>query len=329
MRNLKLFVHTLLLVTTPTLLVYPQDTLPQFHEQTNAHDLSYDDIMHLLEEIESGEKEHISSPAEIERINQFIALLAKEGALPEYSEENISLEQDIEELLNGDDCPYSYAFSFGDDEYMFLPSIINGSEEATLCKSWAKKRWKHTRKFVKKHKKAIIIGAAVVVAVVAVAVVASSAAAAAVGATAASAATSSSDKPHKRNESSNISPIPTDDAPHLKAVVDEQISSFKETLVNEQFFQTNKELSLEENGRALGSIFAHESLVNLNDQIANYPRLSQEIQTIGSQYRFTNTDGHPEIDRRFSTDYTSLYSGPEETNFDMLVYQARGETALT
>jgi tetratricopeptide (TPR) repeat protein len=249
-----------------------------------------------------------------------------------------------------------------------VPAFFNDYGEVILCKSWAQKKWKQTKKFVKKHKKAIIIGAAVILAatVVVVAVVAATSASAgaaiagaaetatssagtALAGAAGAAASSSSDKLSSRGAlpsipsmSSNTSPVisNTHEAPTLKAALDEQIFSFKENIVKEQFFSNTQYngLSWEENGRALGSLFAHDSLKNLNNQIPYHPRLAQEVQDMSSKYFPTVSKeicenpfnlGHLEIDRKFSTDYASLYSASNnQATFNTYSHQVRGERAL-
>jgi len=354
------------------MFVYPHDTLIRpsvqvqrvnYEEQRTEKDytLSYDDMLRLLDEIESGELEKKCTPEELERVKHFVAFLAKEGALPDNSEESLSLDEDIEDLLNGEDSIYEDAVSFvtpGEYQYMIIPAVLNGHGEVILCKSWVKKQWKHVKKFAKKHKKALIIGAAVVVAaaVVVVAVAAaSSAAAGAAAAGAAGAAGAAADSNHNSDkkdhqESSSSASVPADippgmaagqEAPTLKSTIDNQISSFKENIVQNQFFQpTNPSgqqgLSWEENGRALGSLFAHDSYNNLQNQLPYHPGLAREASDINSKYNFPipggnngASIGHPEIDRKFSTDYTYLYSHPgQEIDFNTLSYQVRGERAL-
>jgi tetratricopeptide (TPR) repeat protein len=319
--------------------------------------LSYDDMLRLLDEIESGELENKCTPQQVEKITNFVAFLAKEGVLPDHSPESLSLDDDIEDLLNGADNFYADAISFvtpGEYQYRIIPAILYGNGDVVLCKSWLKKQWKHVRKFAKKHKKALIIGAAVVVAtaVVVVAVVAASSAAAASAASAAGAAgagAASSNKPNKKEEKedSSSTSIPsgtttTQEAPLLKAAIDNQVSSFKENVIQNQFFQPtnpaiqNQGLSWEENARALGSLFAHHGLNDLQHQLPYHLGLSREVQDIHSKYTFPipggyqdASVGHPEIDRKFSTDYTSLYSNPgQEVDFNTLSYQVRGERAL-
>lgn len=324
---------------------------------------SYDEILRLLDEIESGELEKkCTSEQQIENLTHFVALLAKEGVLPDNSPESLSLDDDIKELLNGEDNLYKDALSFvtpGEYRYMIIPAVLYGNGEVVFCKSWVQKQWKHVKKFAKKHKKALIIGAAVVVAatvvVVAVAAASSTVAAGAVGATAAgveaAASDNDSDKKNQKDDSSSTSSISTDilpgmaatqEAPTLRSALNDQAYSFKKNIVQNQFFQpTNpaighQGLSWEENARALGSLFAHDSYNNLQNQIAYHPRLAREVEDINAKYTFPIPGGyqgpsiaHPEIDRKFSTDYTHLYINPgQEVDFNTLSYQVRGERAL-
>ncbi len=375
----------------PSVALYPQSHTPQitfqvqkvnFEEKQTAKDYmpSYDEILRLLDELESGELEKkCTSEQQIENLTHFVALLAKEGVLPDNSPESLSLDDDIEELLNGEDNLYEDALSFvtpGEYRYMIIPAVLHGNGEVVLCKSWVQKQWKHVKKFAKKHKKALIIGAAVVVAaaVVVVAVAAASSAAAAGAATggasggggaaagaagataagvaaAAAASDNESDKKNQKGDSSSTPSIPTDippgmaatqEAPTLRSALNDQAYSFKENIVQNQFFQPtnpsvhNQGLSWEENARALGSLFAHDSYNNLQNQIPYHPSLAREVEDINSKYTFPIPGGyqgpsiaHPEIDRKFSTDYTSLYSNPgQEVDFNTLSHQVRGERAL-
>jgi hypothetical protein len=369
MRKLRVFANSLFLAITPAMLVFPQNTAPKITFQVqrvnygekraeNDYTLSYDDMLRVLDEIESGELEKKCTPEDLERVKKFVAFLAKEGALPDDSKESLSLDNDIEDLLNGEDNFYEDAVSFvspGEYQYMIVPAVLNGHGEVILCKSWVHKQWKHVKKFAKKHKKALIIGAAVVVAtaVVVVVVAASSAAAGAAAAGAAGAGASSditkSDKKHHKEDSASTtvpSDIPfemaaTQGSPTLKSSIDDQISSFKENVVQNQFFQLanpagQESLSWEENGRALGSLFAHDSYNSLQNQLYHHPGLVLEAQDIHSKYSIHVPGwepgaaiGHPEIDRKFSTDYSHLYSNSiQEADFNTLSHQVRGERAL-
>ncbi len=150
------------------MLVYPQHTpitvqIQRVNDQEQRTEkdyiLSYDDMLRLLDEIESGELENKCTPEELERVKHFVAFLAKEGVLPDNSEESLSLNDDIEKLLNGVDNIYEDAVSFvtpGEYQYMIVPAVLNGHGEIVLCKSWLTKRWEDVKKFAKKHKKALI-----------------------------------------------------------------------------------------------------------------------------------------------------------------------------
>ncbi len=174
MCSLKIFTHSVLLVTIPSILLYPQDHFSQLtlcpkkldiqaDEEKQPEDnylLSYDKILNLLDELESGELEQRCGPDDLEKINHFLALLAKEGMLSDDSEDAYALACDVEDLLTGEDGFYEYAFSTGnDDEYVLIPAVCNDQGEVVLCKNWAKKQWKKTKKFAKTKKKELIIGA--------------------------------------------------------------------------------------------------------------------------------------------------------------------------
>lgn len=347
--------------------LYPQShtsqVTPQYQETnlknsqvTPDYVLSYDEILQLLDNIESGEYEKNCTPEQLESITHFIALLAKEGVLPDNSPESLSLEDDIEELLNGKDNRYEHTCSFlnsGEYQYIIVPAVSYGKGDLVFCKGWVHKQWKHVKKFAKKHRKALIIGAAVVVAAAVVVVTVVTASSAATAGIAAAAGASDIDYNHKKHEkeaagsSSSASTevisgiMTTQEAPALRSALNDQASSFKENIVCQKFFQNtnpsiqNYELSWEENARALGSLFAHDCYKNLLNQIPHHPRLGEEVEYINSKYTFQirdgyqeHSNGHSEIDRKFFTDYSSHYSNQtQEVDFKTLSYQLRGEKA--
>ena len=118
----------------------------------------------------------------------------------------------------------------------------------------------------------------------------------------------------------------------MTVAINDQLSSFKEKIEQNQFFQSEdpafwqQNLSWEENGRVLGSLLAHDSFGVLQNQMPYFPGFGQApIPTGEGPYI-----GHPEIDNKFSTDYTYLFTSPtQEVNFNFLSHQVRGETALT
>lgn len=314
MGNFKFFVHTLLIASSPALFVYPQSpSAEQSAPKTFDYAFSYDDVLLLLDEIESGAIEKRCDEQELERINQFIAHLASEGKLPTDSDEE--LEHDIAQLLHVSNSPYEYALAIGPDGE--LHAYFTPSGEVILC-GWVSKKWKQTKEFCKKHKKTILIGTAIVVGAATVILTVGAAtgtAVAAVGAAAASASDHHHDSKH------------TVATPEIKSAVETQITTFKETLVAEGHL--NSELPIEENMRTLGSLFAHQSAQELARQAVNSPQLAHEFETMRWYNNgFSTPFGHAGIDQKFSTDYAPLYATPQ-ADFNTLAYQARGEKALT
>jgi tetratricopeptide (TPR) repeat protein len=312
MGKFKTFVHALLIITSPSILLHPQSTFVQdVPPQTEDCLLSYDAIIHLLEELESGELEQRYCEDELNHLNEFLAHLAKEGKLPNEGDD---LENDIALLLNVSSSPYEYSLCISKDNH--LQALFTASGQVILCGGWLSKKWKQTKHFVKKHKKAILIGTAVIVAaavvIVAVAATSTTTAVAAAGAAAASA---------------NQHHVSKHTTPELQSSVENQIASFKETLITEDYLAAD--FPLEESMRTLGSLFAHQSSQELRDQLANSPQLLSEIETM----RWYNTTlpagfGHHNIDQKFATDYASHYTA-HQSDFNALAYQSRGEKALT
>jgi len=377
-RKLKLFTHCTILTTTPALFAYPEHPIPKATPQTVSwwgdwwwgdqekeeewvRPNTYDEIVQMLDDLESGELERRYSPTQLDRVNDYIATLAKEGILPNEFEEEAELEEDTYDLMYGEDSAFQLTrYLENSHEYMIIPAVFNGYSGYNIVQCGKiSKAWKKTKKFCKKHKKAIIIGAVVVVAVAAVTVAvvavgsasaASSAAGAAGAAGAAASGSSSGSSSSSKSESSgssssapNVSQTPphSNDIPIFKSAMEEEISSFKENLSQENFFQPStagQGLSLEETGRAIGPLFAHDSFNHFNDHLSSYPQFSQEVQNIASQHNFslppkaTNNPvdfGHNEIDRRFASNSGPMFSDPaREVNFNALSYQVRGEKAM-
>ena len=113
--------------------------------------------------------------------------------------------------------------------------------------------------------------------------------------------------------------VETTNSSPFRSILDNQISSFKECLSTTTYLPSfdhslpYKDFSLGEHGRVLGSLFAHESLKNLEIELPDRP---------------LPTFGHQEIDQRFNTDYTPIFASHEKETFQTLLYQTRGERAL-
>jgi tetratricopeptide (TPR) repeat protein len=371
MKKLKFFIHSTLLATTPSLFAYPEYSFPQSSPKTEnwledwwwgtqeqaaewVRPTTYDEIMQMLDDLESGELQRRYRPEQLERVNEYLATLAREGILPNEFDEEADLEEDSYDLLYGVDSGFQLArYLESSSEYMIIPAVLNGYSRYNIVQCGKiSKAWKKTKKFCKKHKKAIIIGAAVVVAVAAITVAvvvatsasaasAASTAAAAVGAAGADASGSGSSKSESSgSSSSSASQTSSNNDQTFQGTMEDQITSFKEHLAGENFFQsfeTDPGLSIEETGRVAGTLFAHDSFNYFNNQISNYPQLSEELRSISSHPDFSlppgATDnpvgfGHNEIDVRFSSNSGSLFSDPSrEVNIDALSYQIRGEKA--
>ncbi len=177
MRFRRLFTCLVILLTTSSIAAYPLAEVPIFtvrsHSSSKKNPIlqklkrdepihSYDEVVNLLKEIENGALEKHCSEDDLFRVNQFLVKLAQEGVISNDILEKYRLACDIQELF--EESPiYEYALSDG-EECFIVPQFYPDDAQFVLCKSSLSKKWKKVRKFVKKHKKAIIIGAAVVVA---------------------------------------------------------------------------------------------------------------------------------------------------------------------
>jgi len=374
MKKLKTITHLSMLITTPSLFAYPQIHVPHVvpqkvnwfedwwwgegeHAVEWVRPATYDGIMQMLEDLESGELEERYPPEQLERVNEYLVTLAKEGILPYEFEEEAELEEDVEDLMYGEDSAFELTrYLANSNEYMIIPAVLNGHSGYNIVQCGKiSKAWKKTKKFVKKHKKEIIIGAVVVVAVTAVAVAAVAASSAAAGA-ASSAGTagsvhSESKKSETKAKSPSISsvpkesppPIDTSEAPVMKVAIDEHIEFFKEFLVEDKAAQqatSSKgwdEISLGEKAKEVGSGFAHQAYDEIIDLVKVVPQLFEEVKELGSNflpdsltppvngevgspmenYEKMVARGHEVIDHVFSTDQARLYTAEAKANGPM------------
>ncbi len=285
--------------------------------------LSYDEILHLIDELEDGELEKRCSPADLERINQFFVHLAKQGS---NLEEEHSLEEDIEALFEHEHPHYEFAFDQGND-YIIVPAIFYGHGEIILCRSWLSKQWKQTKKFVSKHKTAIIIGAAIVAASVVVVCLAI-AASTALATVAVEAANAIATEPSLQEEMGQ--------EPLLQEVMEEHITSFKEELAEANLVPTDPTFG--EKVRRFGSRLAHETFEEVSELAVIIPACLEGIKNLGElvvgegefpfndfvfpssspmeNYEQSVAAGHQIIDEVFSTDQACHYT-PEAKTHDI------------
>lgn len=298
--------------------------------------LTYDDILLLLEQIESGRLE--AEVAELEQINEFLARLAMEGALPGELEESILLAEDIDHLLSEERCQLLEGLSEG---WSIEHGLFYEDYEYSLVKS--KGLLQKAKEFIKRHKKEIIIGAVIVVAVavvIAAAVLTAPAAASGAAAACAAAAAGSAEDGASSSQSmgdgaSSSPPIKSsseacaevreaEDVPEaVSEIIDSQIEAFKESIASERFFETadDSHNGLEESGRVSGTILAHQSLEQLRE-LAEKQR--ETIRELEAKYGEVETmppalsayASHQMIDRQFGTegrygewDYEKSFAG--------------------
>lgn len=342
MSKFKAILHTTCLLTSSVAVALPQIHFPtttmlvnqQPQSQNWARPTTYDDVLQLLSDIEEEKLESKYSPYELQKINAYLVLLAQQGLLPHAQQEAISIAEDTEDLMYGEDSALRLTqFLDSYDDYMITPAVLTGYAGYDIIQCGKiSKAWKKTKRFLKRHKKEIIIGAVVVVAVVAI-IIAMQAAAAAGPATAAGGGTSgaagtagtaatgaagaagvagvaaetalggtSSDGSNhpgqntQEDAGNNGNNLPSFDAPIFESKMEEQILEFKNAVENEDFFPNSDVyqggLSPEEIGRAIGSPFAHESF----ESLVHDPLIQEEIKKIFESGNISlPTTGYPDV----------------------------------
>lgn len=361
MKKFRIVAHFLFLLVIPSLFAQPchpspihkiseyDSPYPQSSE-TWLRPTSYDEIIQMLEDIESGALERRYSPMELHKVNEYLSTLAEEGLLPGEWEKEAILEEDIEELLYGQESGIQLATYLGNNQgfHVFPAYMSELSRYDVIQCGKISKAWKKTKQFTKKHKKAIIIGAVIVAVttVVVVAVVATGGTAAgpiATAATAVAGASADSYSSSHSDESSHEVPKPLPETPLIQTVIEEHKTQIKEQIAQEAFFPSVRtpsvDLSWEETGRVVAPVYAHETFNTLNREYAHHPQFSQELEAIKSSAPslFPNdTKGSPleyahhEIDQKFSSNYASHFSTSNTPNDSALLsYQMRGEKALS
>lgn len=236
----------------------------------------------------------------------------------------------MEELLEHRENPIRFTF-FSEESHpcLFVPSIFDlDNYKSIIPCGWLKKSWKNTKSFVKKHKKAIIIGAIIVVTVsaVTIAVIASSsgAASAFAGSAAAMAASNSSDYDCEED------PSPSS----FESTIKEGIEFFKENIVKDNLLNSSDDPdpSLEAIGKTIGNIWAHQTFEELYN---HSPSLAKELQShIHVPISWNDGEDLAEvgsriIDQKFSIDYDYPYSYiTTNCNNKILPYQIKAKKAF-
>jgi tetratricopeptide (TPR) repeat protein len=282
---------------------------------------TYDGFLETLDAIEDDRLENYSNPQELAQLKSWIATIASEGA---DVEDQVVLKEDIQELLSSHEG-YEYAYGFERD-YIYL----SDGGRLIPC-SWAGKQWKHVKKFVKKHKKALIIGAIAIAATATV--IGFVAAAPAAAAVAGSAAASPSEKSHEQ-----VPSTPTEsnsslsyEFPHLTRVFEAQKTAFKETIKHEEFLPNSSSAIWGDLGKAIDTNLARNNYYDLMHRMSADPDIMNEIRRMNfTEYRERTHQFYPgpvvpEVRKRYAEAYQSA---EPEYRFDTALYQACGEVAL-
>lgn len=338
MRYAQAVISTVLLFTVPStaLHAYPftrpsiqHERSPSLYPSLDAIP-SYDNIIELLHDLESGELEkRCQSYEDVQKLAHFLIDLARKGVLPNETAEAMQLEEDIaalEAVLRGEFDGFAYSFADESLDQLVIPAIFYGDAEFIQCRNWFKKQFHNLKDFAKRHKKALIIAAAVVVATaVAVGLIAAASAAGAAGAAAAGSGNGDSHSSHGGDTDSDAL---LNGSPELRTALDEHIASLKNDLVSNQLLQpeAGDAFSLEENGRIIGSLIAHDSFRNLSEQLFYNTSYDHDLERVQNPFSTPNfASGQEAIDQKFHTDYAPLYA-THNTDFRTLSLQAHGET---
>ena len=264
-------------------------------------------MLAYLADIENGVLEARCNAQDLERINTWLIYLARCGVIPGDTEAESLLETDIEDL---EDEGRSFEFASCCDEdiqFILIPTCEDHKIEAFFCKSWLSKKWHQTKKFIKDHKKEILIGAAVVVgAVVVVAAVSCAVGAAAAGAAASAAAAAN-------NSASDQSTSRADDV----LIQTEEIR--QDALSKDLIALNDPSFPAEENARILGLAGAQAALEKWQNTISYNTCFSSDKERIESH----STDTSYLIQHVFSKPIPWDHSH----SFNENVYLARGAYA--
>ena len=270
--------------------------------------VSYEEILALLTEIEENDLESRCTPDELFKINCFVAHLARKGFLPGEEGTEAELEYDIQILLDPHSSRHNgLNFMHRTENGYALNAYFPSMAHAGAHKNWFSKQWDNTKKFVKQHKTAIIVGAILVVTftvVVAVYVAGSSVAAGAVAGISAlnDEFSPDSNEPSQGytpehsidNQSLGISYFDEEYSPaSLQDVIDEHVLSFKEMVVEDNLLPTHIEQkfsdrSLLEKTKELGAFLAHETLEGISQVVGFVPQVLNDINDLGKQLGFSD-----------------------------------------
>ena len=275
-----MFAKFMLLLVLPGILL---SSAPhsQFQQPSQTHIISFDEIMSLIDLFDDPYLASTLTDAQLDKIAQLMTHLAQKGNLTNDPGLQNLITYDTHLLLdNTSQFALAYTHDLIDDAYETLP-----------C-GRASDKWKQTRRFVRKHKTVIIIGAAVLVTAT-IAIVAISASAGAVAGAAAGASTClKSDSSHTNHSAKPASQAthPLDSHSPTTSISDHQPLDLQqiETDIKHHLAQSlpidladpsnaTKSFSIEklkDNMRYYSSHFAHKVVDDVSVYLAFMPQLT-------------------------------------------------------
>ena len=231
--------------------------------------VTYDEIIDIINAIENDDFEDETSQEDVDVINNFIALLVRLSVLT--TGDNEEFEKDLQALFDDDsDINIDSSFYYDDRslEECIIPAILYESGDVLHCKNWFKKQYKKAKKFVKKHKTAVIAATTVLVTVVVVAICKTTG-----GSNGNKTPMYNQDKDCSSSDATLTDPSIIKDEV-IVPIIEEKLSVF-----NEVVMQDNLETPLDnkigdnaylkdEKERMLGSFIAHETLDSVFQDIS-------------------------------------------------------------
>ncbi|MEM8628891.1 MAG: hypothetical protein AAGF04_02300 [Chlamydiota bacterium] len=291
---------------------------------------TYDGVLQMVHNLDSGEFMEERSLEEAGQALRYLALLAREGALPNQPARNVEMEEKIQGIL----CDHEILFAFSESHALYdkasLSQYLEESCNIVPCGGLSS-FWKNVKNFVKEHKKEIIIGTILVVAAVTVTA----------GVLAVHAANSPTHSPSPSSAKDDAA-FQEEEPSALATALEESATTFKSQIIEQEFFEppaSGEGLSLKETGRALGLVYAYDHL-NQFQKLSYTPQFRRDLNTLEEAFAYTPPlnaikepldFGFEEIDRRFAN-YVDPYALDPPVLEDLpncatRSYQMRGEAA--
>jgi hypothetical protein len=192
-----------LIWNAPLISSAPSQKRPTFcpWDLLKFENLSYDNITSFIETVEYGDPSQFFDKTQTYEILNFVTFLARNGISSWDTAAQEELERDIEWLFSDQDeektHPWWSLSAWTGKEFSIVPAVFQSNETVQIiqCENWLSKKWDKTKKFVKKHKKPIIIATAVIVVATVVIVATGGAGAAPLAGAAAAAGAAGSNSP--------------------------------------------------------------------------------------------------------------------------------------